>query len=521
MKTAIAAVLALLAVASPAGATTTKCSTVTVSVTAGSSALLRLDCTVKRHALIRGARAGARRTLAVRPRSGRLTSFDARRGTVRYTPKAGFSGRDKLEFRITLKSGRRLQGTIVIRVLAKPAPQPAPQPSPPQAEGLPPAPPSIAFAQRNWQPAAQDTCPRSLHEKYSVIGPDGKRYPTWHPATAIDAATGRRCTFGHEHGRDPRGSDIYDWVAEHFAAPGKERFAGIPFGQATEALEEYPGAVKRQEDHVGYKIEYANDVQLTDAQGALGVTCDYLVRVHQGSHSPDALSNNVHELLYAARCTDGTELISNVVARFGAPGAFTRSCDPAATIATTDNGYPAAPGARLIPDRACMESAFLVPAGRTTTNWATYELWNATTTLSTTSRTLASYSTGFGVFNPSRYANGAAIRRTIDLCGEVEANGDRANTPWCDSGVVAFDDARSAFDGTSRDTYLGGTTVENAGGSKLWWTDPYGGHAQTTPFPGGICQLVSTVATPDRAEVQTQVFGRNRSYHAPGVHAPN
>ena len=99
--------------------------------------------------------------------------------------------------------------------------------------------------------------------------------------------------------------------------------------------------------------------------------------------------------------------------------------------------------------------------------------------------------------------------------------GDRANTPSCDSGVVAFDDARSAFDGTSRDTYLGGTTVENAGGPKLWWTDPYGGHAQTTPFPGGICQLVSTVATPDRADVQTQVFGRNRSYHAPGVHTPN
>jgi hypothetical protein len=55
----------------------------------------------------------------------------------------------------------------------------------------------------------------------------------------------------------------------------------------------------------------------------------------------------------------------------------------------------------------------------------------------------------------------------------------------------------------------------------LWWTDPYGGHAQPTPFPGGICQLVGTVDTPDRADVQAQVFGRNRSYRAPGVHAPN
>jgi hypothetical protein len=509
-----------------AAAATTRCLTATISVPAGGSALLRLDCAVsrrgKRAVLIRGVKSGARRTLAVKPRSGRLTSLDTRRGTVRYTPKPGFAGRDKLEFRVRLKSGRRLAGAIVLRVVAtKPAPVPQPQPSAPVGDGLPPAPPSVAFGQRNWQPAAQDTCPRSLHEKYSVIGPDGKLYPTWHPPVVVDPATGRECTFGHEHGRDPRGSDLYEWVAAHFAAPGNERFSGIPFGQATEALEEYPGAVKRQEDHVGYKIEYANDVPLTTAQGSLGVTCDYLVRVHQGSHSADALSNNVHELLYASRCTDGTEIISNVVGRFGAPGAFARGCDPATTIATTNNGYPAGAGQRLIPDRACMESGFLVPAGRTTSVWAAYELWSATTTLRTDDRTLASYSTGFGVFNPSRYANGTAIRRTIDLCGEVEPNGDRANAAWCDGGTYPFDDVRSPFDGTHRDTYLSGTTVANASGPQLWWTDPYGGHASREPFPGGICQLVGTVDTPDRADVQSQVFGRNRSYHAPGVHAPN
>ena len=192
---------------------------------------------------------------------------------------------------------------------------------------------SIAFAVRNWQPAAQDTCPRSLHERFSVVGPDGKLYPTWHPPTAVDPATGRECTFGHEHGRDPRGSDLFEWVTAHFAATPFEAHAGIPFGAATEALEAYAGAnagvTRRQEDHVGYKVEYENDVPLTTADGALGVTCDYLVRVHQGSHSPDALSNNVHELLYASRCSDGTEIISNIVSRFGAPGAYTRGCDTA------------------------------------------------------------------------------------------------------------------------------------------------------------------------------------------------
>ena len=433
-----------------------------------------------------------------------MSSLDARRGTVRYTPKPRFTGRDKLEFRVPLKGGRKLAATIVLRVLAaRPTPAPAPQPLPSPApdEGLPPAPPSIAFAQRNSQPAAQDTCPRSLHERYSVIAPDGKVYPAWHPAAVIDPATGRQCTFGHEHGRDPRGSDIYDWVAEHFAAPGKERYAGIPFGQATEALEDYPGAVKRQEDHVGYKIEYANDVQLTNAQGALGVTCDYLVRVHQGSHSPDALSNNVHELVRGAlhgRDRDHQQR-RRPLRRAGRLHALVRSGDHDRHHRQRLPGQPLR-SADPRPRRTWSPRSSSRPAARPPV-WATYELWNATTTLSTTNRTLASFDTGFGVFNPSRYANGSGTRRTIDLCGEVEANGDRANTAWCDSGAIAFDDARSAFDGTSRDTYLGGTTVENAGGPKLWWTDPYGGHARTTPFPGGICQLVGTAVTPDRADV--------------------
>ena len=70
MKTAIATAVIALAVAPPASAATTRCATATVNVTAGSSAVLRLDCAVKWHALIRGVKSGARRTLALKPRSG-------------------------------------------------------------------------------------------------------------------------------------------------------------------------------------------------------------------------------------------------------------------------------------------------------------------------------------------------------------------------------------------------------------------------------------------------------------------
>jgi hypothetical protein len=511
---AAALVGAAAGAAAPAAADTRRCATTSVRVEAGASVLLRLDCRIGPRALVRGR--GPRRVITARPSGGRLSGLDARRGTVRYTPRTGFSGRDTISFRIR---GRRLVGRVVIHVRAPqaPAPQPSPQPAPPPVSDglpprLPPAPASVAFSQRNWQPATQDTCPRELHERFSVIGPDGKVYPGWHPPVVTDPATGRECTFGHEHGRDPRGSDLYDRVAAHLAAPGREAYSGIPFGSATEALDAWAGATRRTEDHVGYKVEYENDVALTTAEGSLGVTCDFLVRVHQGSHSPDALSNNVHELLYASRCSDGTEIISNVVGRFGDAGEYTRGCDPSTTIATTDNGYPDGPGARAIPDRTCVESGFLVPAGSITTVWATYELWSAESELTAGDRVLASYDTAFGVFDPSRYANGTGIARTYDLCQEVEPNGDRANTHLCDE---------DSYEGTHRDVYLRDTRVRNAGGPTRWWTDPYGGNASPDPFPGAICQLVAATDTPDRPRVQQRVFGRNRSHDAPGVHWPN
>ena len=53
-----------------------------------------------------------------------------------------------------------------------------------------------------WTPGPNDTCTKEQHDAYSVVGPDGKLYPTWHPPT--DPEFG--CTFGHEHGADPRTS---------------------------------------------------------------------------------------------------------------------------------------------------------------------------------------------------------------------------------------------------------------------------------------------------------------------------
>lgn len=145
-------------------------------------------------------------------------------------------------------------------------------------------------------------------------------------------------------------------------------------------------------------------------------------------------------------------------------------------------------------------------------------------------RQLARFYTGFGVFNPSRYATtGTNTARTLPLCWETAADGDRADGVDCSlatqggalSAPYAFDDPRSPFDGTRRDVYLAGTKVRNPGGGQLWGTDPYGENAPTTPFPGGVCQFVSATENSAQSATSVQVFGRNRSHDAEGVHAPN
>ena len=96
--------------------------------------------------------------------------------------------------------------------------------------------PSRAFG--IWHPSAIESCTQEQHDAYAVVGQDGKRYPTWHPPTGPGG-----CSFGHEHGRDPRGSKLYDDAG------------GLPFGLANEALAISDPANPRDEDHVGHKVE--------------------------------------------------------------------------------------------------------------------------------------------------------------------------------------------------------------------------------------------------------------------------
>ncbi|HEX6669891.1 MAG TPA: hypothetical protein VF061_10050, partial [Gemmatimonadales bacterium] len=120
-----------------------------------------------------------------------------------------------------------------------------------------------------WRPGPYDSCSREQHDAYAVLGPDGRAYPTWHPPTGPGG-----CSFGHEHGRDPAGSDLYDPEV------------GVPFGVANEMLALADPAHPRDEDHVGHKVEWENDLELAlSGAGAPASTtvCDVLLKLHQGT----------------------------------------------------------------------------------------------------------------------------------------------------------------------------------------------------------------------------------------------
>lgn len=409
------------------------------------------------------------------------------------------------------------------------------------------APPtSKAYRERNWTPTAVDTCSAELHRSFSVVGPDGKLYPSWHPPTVTDPATGRTCTFGHEHGDDPATSDIYTWVTD-FLNSDPTRSRGIPFGYVSEALDTWQarnGGVTRHEDNVGHKVVVADDVRLV-TQSPRGyvrdsagnpVVCDVLMKVHQGSHSGDAIVNNAHELLYAARCSDGTEVISSTMTRFGNANEFHRSCDGTLVQTAGSDLPPGSGGQRAIPDQTCIDRNVLVPAGQSSSIWALYEVWRSASSLTTTTGAeLASFDPWFGVRNPARAHAGGVNSLICDLVDVTDttdpADGgtakghpfDEVRSHETSTGQqLAKGDPASPFDGAQRDFYLQTTRVTNAGGPTTWFTDPWGALGTTTAAAGKVMQHVSATDNAHWPLLERRSFGLQADYGAGnGVHAPN
>jgi hypothetical protein len=355
------------------------------------------------------------------------------------------------------------------------------------------------------------------------VGVDGKLYPTWHPPT--DPQTG--CSFGHDHGRDPRGSALYRTVGD------------VPFGLANEALDVWDPTGMRHEDHVGHKIEWENGIAMrfgSDAANAIfDVRCDLLTKLHQGSHSKDAFTNNLHELVYHLSCTDGTAMHVTILAAIGTPGQFERSCDRA-TVAVgpaTPANSPDGGGVRIIPDRFCVEQEILRPAGQSSNFGVLRESWETSNRLRTADgHTLAFFNPYYQVFRPSRFydpAQGTLVGRPIDVCYEVMPNGNRAQGGDCEEATaggtvtgIAFDDPRSPFNGVRRQVDINDNVISNRGGPTVWYTDPFGRNGRPQPFAGSVRQVVASIDN-DRGDLQLAgpTIGGQRDYGGPRVHAPN
>jgi hypothetical protein len=416
-----------------------------------------------------------------------------------------------------------------------------------------------------WTPTKWDTCSQALHDTFSVIGPDNKRYPTWHPPSAVDPETGRTCTFGHEHGRDPSGSALWAQI--------QRSYGGVLFGYANEQLDVFnqsKGIINgmRHEDHVGHKIEWENDVPMFEStttgganRRALAVTCDFLMKIHQGTHSKDAFTNNMHELLYAMQCHDGanggigTKVIVTKMVLFGDPGSFSEG-SPAggfkaiAVGAASPANSPAGPVGTLrsLPTVNRIRQSILVPPAQWSQfSLGLYEDWISANYLTAGSTQLAYFDPHFAVFSPSRYYDPSypdALGRSIDVCWKSEmVNGtvEKARGGECDrltndgalTTPIPYDDPRSPFNGLQREFYFNNTVLTNDGRPEQINTNPFGAQASRSPFSGSIKQFVAAVDNRRRTEdgrisrggrvysMESVAIGKTRYYGDPGVHAPN
>jgi hypothetical protein len=430
------------------------------------------------------------------------------------------------------------------------------------------APASQAMSQ--WTPATQDTCTKEFHDTFFVIGPDGKKYPTWHPPQATDPKTNTNCSFGHDHGADPRGSALWPDLQQHFGYDAnldgtldanELAVSGIPFGLVSEQL--VNSGTPRLEDHTVYKIVFANGVPRTLVSGSLvqnfDLSCDLFAAYNQPTSTADAFASNMFSVTYAVNCNSGgsvllypVKLIVSTMAVYGAPGSFTLDTNNNQQI-TGAAVPPNSPQGgtelgRLIPTSDEVFAGAFVPSGQTSTLTPLSERWETQLRLRRTDNSeLATLNPAFVVKDTPRYFDlgTAQLAHSIDLCysglnasGQVvtdplqastivrQVRGSAACTGIAPSGPstrldqrIAFDDPRSPFLACVRSGFFGADTVRNALGPAIWYTDPFGGNANPVLFANSIRQFIAT--TDSGAIVLAAAEANQQFCQGTLVHVPN
>jgi hypothetical protein len=428
------------------------------------------------------------------------------------------------------------------------------------------APASAAMGQ--WTPATQDTCSKAFHDTFFVIGPDGKKYPTWHRPEETDPATNQTCRFGHDHGANPSSSALWPALQKHFAFDANNNggidaselaVSGIPFGYVAEQL--VNSTTPRLEDHTGYKIIFANAVSRTAVSGGnqfVSVTCDLFAAYNQPTSTADAFASNMFSVTYAADCNGGpsatqypVKVIASVMAVYGDPGSFTLDANGTQQIVSQSPVPPGSPpgggelGRRIPTADSVYQDAF-VAIGQTSSFTGLAERWDTKLRLRRADTTeLATLSPAFRVDNPARYFN-QGLLHSVDLCySGLNANGALVtdaslaptivrqvrnqpdcvaiapNGPGTGAGQrIAFDDVRSPFNGCSRSGFFGAEVVLNPLGPTTWYTNAFGAQGSTVPFANSVRQFVAATNTGSIVLSEDQ-FGQQSFCQAATVHVPN
>jgi hypothetical protein len=404
---------------------------------------------------------------------------------------------------------------------------------------LPPANAKLSSAYGMWTPSQFDTCPKELHDTYWVYGPDNKVYPTWHPPRDVDPKTGQSCTYGHEHGRNPASSKLVSW--------------GLPFGYVNEQLAMSDPAHPRHEDHVGHKIEWKNDVVVKLPNGRNGPTCQILTKLHQGTHSPDAFTNNMHELFYYVSCNNGVHFRWRGMQMFGKAGTFNGVCSGeinAGNFTPITSPTIANQSSRTVADKKCLDNLVAKVSRSENASHEYYENlredWNTgfihglhqngmqyldswgQTPFNRNYPMLFEFSAGtyFAVSKPSRYFDPTKsnnLGRRIDMCSldVLKYTGDcyQVTNLRNQGNTVTWDDPRSPFKGTKRATHFDWIRVYNDTSTEKWYSNAMGTVIRPNRDDSkgiNIEQIVSR--TP---QVMYNFGSVETEYNARGVHAPN
>ena len=431
------------------------------------------------------------------------------------------------------------------------------------------APKSQAMGQ--WKPATQDECSAALHDTFFVIGPDGKQYPTWHPPQTKDPATGKACSFGHDHGADPHGSALWPDLQRQFGFDAnldgtldanELAVSGVPFGLVSEQL--VNSSTPRLEDHTAYKIAFADGATRTLVSGGIvanfDLKCDLFAAYNQPTSTQDAFGSNMFSVTYAVNCNQGASLaqyqvkvIVSTMAVYGQPGNITLNTNNdqfptgfAAVPATSPAGGTEL--GRLVPTSDRVLAGAFVPSGQASTFTPLIERWETQLRLRLPNNSeLATLNPAFSVTDTARFfdiINHQPVH-SIDLCySGLDATGTLVSDPARASTIVkqvrgsnacttlapngpftqatariAFDDPASPFKSCSRSASFGSDVVHNStGGPTFWYTDAFGGNANPAFFANSIKQFIAQM---DTGSIVLAAATAAQQFCEGPVHVPN